>query len=109
MALIFNQTDIITPEDRIIRGVSYAFLKPYINGKETMQVECEFYENKTDVFPAEVVEGEEPIQAKGTKGVIVLTVNANLSMEDVSTVIHKAVIEQLEVFILNNNIQIDAL
>lgn len=109
MALIFKKTDIITPDDRIIRDVTYAFLKPYINGKETMQVECEFYEDKTDVFPAEVVEGEEPVQAKSSKGVIVFNINANLSMEDVSNEIYTKVSEKILELIPNNKIIIDGI
>ncbi len=109
MALIFNKTDIITPDDRIIRNVTYAFLKLYANGKDTMQVECELYENKTDVFPLPVKEGEEAVERKSAKGVIVFTINANLDMKDLTEAIHKEVTVKLQELSKDLKINIDAI
>ena len=101
MALQFNKkVDIITPDNRIIRDVTYIFLKPYINEKTTMQVECVCYGSKEDVFPTivEPNEGEEPTvtTTQGPKGVIVVTIHSDFTVKDLTTDIHKKVIEKLQ-------------
>lgn len=100
MALILKKSNIITPDDRIIRDVTYIFLKPYINEKTTMQVECVCYGSKEDVFPTivEPVEGEEPTVTitQGPKGVIVVTIPSDFTVKDLTTDIHIKVIEKLQ-------------
>lgn len=99
MALILKKSNIITPDDRIIRDVTYIFLKPYINEKTTMQVECVCYGSKEDIFPTivEPKEGEEPtvIASQGPKGVLLVTIDSNFIVKDLTTDIHKKVIEKL--------------
>ena len=101
MALQFNKkVDIITPDNRIIRDVTYIFLKPYINEKTTMQVECVCYGSKEDVFPTivEPKEGEEPTvtTTQGPKGVLLVTIDSDFTVKDLTTDIHKKVIEKLQ-------------
>jgi hypothetical protein len=100
MALILKKSNIITSDDRIIRDVTYIFLKPYINEKTTMQVECVCYGSKEDVFPTivEPKEGEEPTvtTTQGPKGVLLVTIDSDFTVKDLTTDIHKKAIEKLQ-------------
>lgn len=112
MALQFNKkVDIITSDDRIIRNVGYVFLKPYFSSKTEVEVECVLYSDKTDVFPESIItqdeEGNEIItisETKGPKGVLKVTVIANMQDTNVIEVIHSDVSKQLKE--LNSDISI---
>jgi hypothetical protein len=117
MALQLNsKVDIITPDDRIIRNVGYAFLKPFFSSKTEVEVECIMYEDKTDVFPKVVITQDENgndveslSTTKNPKGAIKFNIVANMTDTDLVEKIHTEITNKLIELNSNISINIDAI